>query len=113
HKEVLQAGALAVLSEAVRLAEDLGYALDHGHHLVPAHEGVQAHRKMRFRREPAAHAQGESNLGMPVKRPRESGQSNVVDLRIRAPDAAAGDRDLELARQVVEVTVADEQPGGL
>ena len=50
---------------------------------------------------------------MPVKRPRESGESNVVDLRIRAPDAAAGDRDLELARQVVEVTVADEQPGGL
>ena len=48
HKEVLQAGALAVLSKAVRFAENLGHALDHGHHLVPAHEGVQAHGKMRF-----------------------------------------------------------------
>ena len=34
-------------------------------------------------------------------------QADVVDLGIRAPDAAAGDRDLELARQVVELGVAD------
>ena len=37
---------------------------------------------------------------------------DVVDLRIRAPGAAAGDRDLVLARQVVEVRIAVQHPRG-
>jgi hypothetical protein len=33
------------------------------------------------------------------------GHADIVDLRIRAPDAASRDGDLELARQVVELGV--------
>ena len=57
HKEVFEAGALAVLTQAVRVAEDFGDALDDGDHLVPADEGVQPQRKIRLGRQPAAHAQ--------------------------------------------------------
>ncbi len=41
---------------------------------------------------------------------RDRRQPNVVDLRIRAPHTAAGDAHLELAREVVELGVADELP---
>src|SRR5205085_1980120 len=36
------------------------------------------------------------------------GQPNVIDLRIRAPRLASRERDLELARQVVKLCVANE-----
>ena len=39
-------------------------------------------------------------------------ERHVVDLRIRAPDAAARDGDLELARQVVEIGAAVEHVRG-
>src|SRR5438552_18466013 len=50
---------------------------------------------------------------MAVQSPREGWQSHVVDLRVRAPDAAPGHADFELARQVVKIAVADQQLGRL
>src|SRR5271157_98691 len=38
------------------------------------------------------------------------GQANIVDLRIRAPYFATGDADFEFARQVVELSIANELP---
>ena len=49
----------------------------------------------------------------PRKRAGHGGKANVVDLGISAPDAAPGDRDLELARQIVEIRVAGQQPRDL
>ena len=51
-------------------------------------------------------------LGMPAHDPTNHGQADVVDLGIRAPLAASRDRNLELARQVVELGVACQQPRG-
>ena len=51
-------------------------------------------------------AQREADFGRPAQHARRGRQSDIVDLRIRAPHAASGNRDLEFAGQVVEVAVA-------
>src|SRR3981081_1873549 len=59
---------------------------------------------MRASGEPAAHAHVESDL--PRFGVASGGRPDVVDLRVRAPVAATGDSDLELARQIGVVRVA-------
>ena len=62
---------------------------------------------MRIGGKTAAGAHVESDFALVLA----CGEGQIVDLRNRAPGAAAGDGDLELARQVVEVRAADEQFG--
>src|SRR2546426_6913931 len=75
-------------------------------HLVPAHERIEPRGEARVGREPAADPDHEADLPRP--RVPERREPYVVDLRVRAPHSAAGDRDLVLARQVVEGGVAAE-----
>ena len=112
EEEELQPRLLAVLAQHVAVAEDLG-----DRRARPARTSRQRTkassrtRQVRVGREPAADPHGEADLarhGM-----AHGGQPDVVDLGIDAPAAAAGDRDLVLARQVVEVRVAIEQARGL
>ena len=63
---------------------------------------------MRFGRETTAYTQGESGLRTSVESAGDRRQADVVDLRIGAPDAAAGNRDFELAREIVKFGVARE-----
>jgi len=64
--------------------------------------------QVRIGRQPAADAHGEADLA--AGRVARGRHADVVDFRIDTPRAAAGDRDLVLARQIVEIRVAVEQP---
>ena len=68
---------------------------------------------MRFRRQPARHAQSKANFVLPLERALHCGQTNVVDFRISAPHTASGDADLELAGEVVKLIVAGKELCGL
>src|SRR5581483_1317700 len=57
-------------------------------------------------REPAADAQREANLFIPKPVPLRSGESDIIDLRERAPAPASSCSDFELAGQVVELGVS-------
>ena len=57
QEKVLQAGALAALTEYVGVAEDFGHTLDDGNHLIPAYKGVQALAEQRLSRQPASDPQ--------------------------------------------------------
>ena len=81
-------------------------AANDGDRLVGKHEGIEANREMRLVGESAADAQREADL---ARCAAHGGEADVVDLRIGAPRGAAGDGDLELARQVVELGIAGEQ----
>ena len=81
---------------------------DNRKNLIPADEGVQSRSQIRLGGEPAAHAQPEANLRLPAQDTLDRSQADIVDLRIRAPDAAARDGNLELAREVVELGIARE-----
>src|SRR5208282_6252447 len=56
--------------------------------------------------EASRNSQGKTDLGRAAQHAGRRSQAHVIDLRIRAPDAASGDLDLEFAGQVVEVGVA-------
>src|SRR2546430_17560382 len=100
EEEELEAGLLAALPQHLRVANDLRDRGEARQRLVPAHEGVEPRGQARIGREPAADAHGEAELARRLVVERR--QPDVVDLRVRAPRPAAGDRDLVLARQVVE-----------
>src|SRR3989454_151560 len=107
EEEELEARLLAVLAQHLGVAEHLRHRAHDRHRLVPAHEGVEPRAEARIGRESAAHAQREARLtrgGVAQRR-----ETDVVDLGIRAPRAAARDRHLVLAWQVVELRVAVEQ----
>src|SRR5262245_14819852 len=103
QEQEFQTGALAVLPEHVRLAEDLGDRANDRQRAGRRHERVEPHAEVRIGGEPAADPDGVADLAGRMAR---RGEADVVDLGIRAPRAAARDRDLELPRQVVEGGVA-------
>src|SRR5437879_10581885 len=98
--------ALSVLAQHLGLAKQLGDAAHYRHGLLPRHESVQTHAEMRIGREAARHAQGKSNFLAMGALPRNSRKSNIIDFRICAPRAAAGDGNFELAGQIVEVGIS-------
>ena len=61
--------------------------------------------------EAAADAEGVADLFVAVDLALDGGEGDVVDLRVGAPERAAGDGDLELAREVVELGVGGERRG--
>ncbi len=104
HEKVLDARARAVLAQLGLLLEDLQHGLDHRISFVLGDECRNAHRDVRLGRETAADAQRVAHLVAAF----DGGEGHVVDLRVGAPDGAAGNGDLELARQVVELWVGGE-----
>ena len=105
HEEVLEAGAVAAFAQALLIAEDFRDGAHHRRGLIGQHKSIEANAQVRFVGEPAADADRVPNFG---SAPR-SGQADVVDLRIRAPNRAAGDGDFEFARQIVKVVVPLER----
>ncbi len=110
EEEELEPRLLTVLTQHVAISEDLRDSLDDGEDLVPVDEGVQPHGQVRVGRESAADAHREADLAR--LRVPDRGHADVVDLRVGAPGAAAGDGDLVLAGQVVELRVAVQHPVG-
>ena len=109
QEKKLQARAFTVFAQNIGVAEQFRNPFDHGQNLIPAHEGVQARAEIRFGRESSGNAQREADFRLSADRARNRGQANVIDFRVGAPYGASGDRDLELARQVVELGIAGQQ----
>src|ERR1051326_2764957 len=108
QEKKFQAGAFAMLAQDIGVAKQFRNALDHWQHLVPTNKGVEASPQIRFGREASRNSQGKSNLGLSCYSSGDRGQANVVNLRIGAPRVASGNRDLEFARQVIEIGIARE-----
>ncbi len=105
HEEVLEAGAIAALAQALLVAEDFSDGANYGDGLMRQQEGVEAHGEMRLVGEAAADAQRVADLAVACG----GREADVVDLGIGAPRGAAGGGDLEFARQVVELGIGGEQ----
>ena len=105
QEEKLQPRPLAMFTQLAGVAKQFGNSTDHRQNLIPTHESIQWRAQVGFGGKSAAHAQAKTNLRLPVNLALGRGQPNIVDLRIGAPNAASGDRNLELARQVVELGI--------
>src|SRR6266481_4107916 len=106
QEKELQAGALTVLAEHFRFTKQGRHAAYNGDSLLPPHECVQANAEMRISGETASHTQRESDLLAVQAFSLDSSESDIIDLRIRAPRTATSDRNLELTRQIVELGIA-------
>ena len=103
---MFHARPVAALAQTLLIAKEFGDLSHHGHSLILLHESIQAHGQVRIGGEASAHPQRKSHLAPLACRAHSRGQANVIDFRIGAPYGAAGDRDLELSRQVVKLWVA-------
>ena len=101
-EEEFHACLRAIESQLIGVAEDAHDCLDHLGELRRRDEGRQQHGEVRARRESAAHPDVKAHLVTATHRRR----AHVVDFRIRAPVRAAGDRDLEFARQIGVIGIA-------
>src|SRR5579864_1351299 len=110
-EEVLHARALAVIAEHVLVAKDFRDGADDRQDLIRLHERVEADGEMGIGGESAAHTQREADFALTPADTLDCGQADVVNLRIRAPDRAARNRNLELARKIVELGVSREHVG--
>src|SRR5215472_10209224 len=109
QKQEFQPRAFSIFAQMIGIAEQFAHSFCDRDDLLPAHEGVEPHSKMRIGGKAAANANREPGLFLSVNFAQRWSKSQVVDLRITAPIAAAADRDLVLARQVVEIGVTDEK----
>src|SRR5260221_9871882 len=64
---------------------------------------------MRLGGKSSPNAYRESDFSLPRLLAHHRREGQIIDLRIRAPILAAADADLELARQVVEIGIVDQQ----
>src|SRR5579872_280248 len=110
EEEKLEAGTLAMFAQNIGVAEEFGNSFDDRNNLIPSDKRIQSRAKIRLGRETAGNSQRESDLGLAAHNASNGGEADVVDLGIGAPDAASGDGDFELARQVVELGIACQQP---
>ena len=101
----LQPRAAALLAVLLGVAEDRGDAGDDLRRLLGLDEDVEPAGEVRRARQAAADPQVEARRAVGRD---HAGQRDIVDQAARAVLAAAGDRDLVLARQVRVELVAEE-----
>ena len=106
QEKKLQPRSLAMFAQWFGITKQFRDSLDYRQNLIPANESVQRSAEIRLGGKSAAHSQCETCFRFAVNYAPDRCQSYVVDLRVGAPDAASGDRDLELARQVVELGIS-------
>src|SRR3990172_878167 len=76
--------------------------------MIPVEEGVEPPPEVGLGREPAADPDRKADF--PRFRVGEGGDADIVDFGVGAPDPTARDRDLVLARKVVELGIPVEHP---
>src|ERR1700678_4240787 len=108
-EEMLQAGALAALAQAILITKNFSDGLDGAHHLFGPNEGVETNGEMRISGKTAADAQRESDFFFAVGEAFDGSQTDVINFGIRAPHRAAGDGHLKFAWQIVVIGIAGEQ----
>ena len=95
-------------SRRTSLRGNFGDAAGDGDDLLPGHKGVKAHGQVRIGRRPPP-TRTEIRFEAPDAPAGDGSKANVVDLGIIAPGAAAGDRHLELAGEIVKLGVAAQR----
>ena len=104
----LQAGAQLVVAIA-RLVEHPQHGLDRGQQVFTRCELLNRQRRVRVGAETAGDVDPEAGLGRAVvEGPRRGDHTDVVEHRLAAVGRAAGEVDLELARQPLAQRVAHE-----
>ena len=101
HEQILDARAGAVFTQLRLLAEDPNHRGDDLEGLILRNKRRNAHRHVRLGRKSAANTQRITDLFPTFDR----GQRHVINLGVRAPQRAARNRNLELARQVVKLRI--------
>src|SRR5258708_32544885 len=99
-----------MLSQDIRVAKHLRHRANSRHDLIPSDEGVEPPGEVRLRRQASTQPEREPYLAV---RATDRGQSDVVDLRGGAPDAASGDADLEFSGQLINAGIARHACRGL
>src|ERR1035438_1886673 len=90
EKEELQPSAFTMFAQDIGVAKQFGDPLDDRQNLIPQDKRVQASAEIRFGGKAAGYSQRETGLRLSAHDAGERGQANVVDFRIRTPDAASG-----------------------
>src|SRR5262249_21966941 len=108
EKKILQTGIVAADAQNIAGAEDFGDAAGDVDDLILADEGVELQGEVRLGREGASDSKRKAVLNPGTAKAARRGEGDVIDFRIAAPSAAAGDRHLELARKIVKVAIAAE-----
>ena len=112
-EEMFQARAVAIFAQAILIAENFGDGSNDGDDLIVMDESIETDGEMRIGGESAADANARSLLRVcHCARRSGGGETDVVNFRVGAPDRAAGDRDFEFAREIVEIAVGGEQVRG-
>src|ERR1700723_1355490 len=109
EEQKLQASAFAAIAQNIGTAENFRDTSNYGKHLSPFDKCVQAHSQMRLGRKPATNADREAGLRAGAAFADDRGKADVVNLRVGAPRAAAGDGNLELARQIIKIGISGKQ----
>ena len=109
EEEKFQACALAILTKLFAVAEKFGDAFNNRDYLVPADESIEAQREVRVCGEASADTQREAKFGIWTLFATNRCKAYIVDLRVSAPDVAAGDANLELAGEIIKIGVANER----
>src|SRR5258708_11467123 len=113
QKQKLQTCPLAVFPQYIGVAKQFRNSLNHRQHLVPADKRIQPRAQEAFCREPSSNPQREASLGSPVDHSRDRRQTNVINLRVRAPHSASSNRNFEFSRQVIKLRIPLQQPRNL
>src|SRR5580704_655771 len=100
---------LPTLPQRILIPENLRDAAQNSQRLIRLHKRIQSHRKMRISRKPAAHTHRIANFAASIAFPPNRRQSNIINFRIRTPNRAAGNRNFEFSRQVIEVVIRSKQ----
>src|SRR5262249_40900882 len=106
-EEVLQAGAVAALTETLLITEDPRNCASNLDDLSARNKGIQPDGKMRVARKTSADANGVANLVAAA----HCDEGNIIDLGIGTPYRAPSGRHLELTWQVVELRIRNKGMG--
>src|SRR5260370_37698912 len=110
QKQKFKSRTLAVLAEQFRFTKKLRHTAYHGDNLLPLHESVETNAKMRSGGRCASPAKKKANFLTGEALGGNRREADIIDFGIGAPRTAAGDRNLELARQVIKFRIAAKLP---
>src|ERR1700722_529045 len=105
HEQILNACACAVFAEFLLLAKYLRRRMDHRISLILPDKRWNSYCEVRLSRKPSTYTERIANLFFTTSDAFDCSKCYVINFRIGAPQRATRDRDLKLARQIIEVRI--------
>src|SRR5215218_8335296 len=91
------------------ISEDTAHRIDHSEHLLRFDKKFKQVRHFRRGAKPATYLDSITELPVTCDGPFQRKEREAIDIRLRAMDAAPGDADLVLPREVREIAVIGEE----